>query len=318
MPFVIMMLALCVGRYYLSPHEVFAALLHGPHAENDPAVLVVYKSRLPRILLAFLIGAGLSVTGCCFQSIFSNSLASPDTLGVSSGAAFGAALGILIYGSLALVQGMAIAFGIIAIGVTFLLSRCRGDKSVLMIVLAGVISSAFFNAMISAIKYIADPLSKLPEITYWLMGSMRGASYKDLTLAVPLIGVPVLLLFFLRWRLNILILPEDEAISLGVNVKRLRWTIILLCTLIVAACVSTCGQVGWVGLVIPHMVRKIVGTNHNNTLPACISLGGTYLLMIDVLARTITAGEIPLSVLTAVIGVPLFAVLFFRRDGAHV
>ena len=187
-----------------------------------------------------------------------------------------------------------------------------------MVVLAGVISSAFFNALISAAKYLADPLTKLPEITYWLMGSMMGASYNDLKLAVPLIGLPVIVLFLLRWKLNILILPDEEAISLGERPKLLRWCIILLCTAIIAACVSVCGQVGWVGLVIPHLARSIVGSDHRFTLPACISMGGCYLLAIDTIARSLTSGELPLSILTAVIGVPLFVVLFFRKEAGSL
>ena len=263
LPAAIALAAICVGRYSLSPRQVLAAFFAGPSSANkDPAVLIVYNVRLPRTILAFFVGAGLSVAGCCFQSIFSNPLASPDTLGVSSGAAFGAALGILLSLSLLGVQLFALGFGVLAIALTFLLSRLRQDSGVLMVVLAGVISSAFFNALISAAKYLADPLTKLPEITYWLMGSMMGASYNDLKLAVPLIGLPVIVLFLLRWKLNILILPDEEAISLGERPKLLRWCIILLCTAIIAACVSVCGQVGWVGLVIPHLARSIVGSDH--------------------------------------------------------
>jgi iron complex transport system permease protein len=319
LPAAIALAAICVGRYSLSPRQVLAAFFAGPSSANkDPAVLIVYNVRLPRTILAFFVGAGLSVAGCCFQSIFSNPLASPDTLGVSSGAAFGAALGILLSLSLLGVQLFALGFGVLAIALTFLLSRLRQDSGVLMVVLAGVISSAFFNALISAAKYLADPLTKLPEITYWLMGSMMGASYNDLKLAVPLIGLPVIVLFLLRWKLNILILPDEEAISLGERPKLLRWCIILLCTAIIAACVSVCGQVGWVGLVIPHLARSIVGSDHRFTLPACISMGGCYLLAIDTIARSLTSGELPLSILTAVIGVPLFVVLFFRKEAGSL
>ena len=319
LPAAIALAAICVGRYSLSPHQVLAAFFAGPSSANkDPAVLIVYNVRLPRTILAFFVGAGLSVAGCCFQSIFSNPLASPDTLGVSSGAAFGAALGILLSLSLLGVQLFALGFGVLAIALTFLLSRLRQDSGVLMVVLAGVISSAFFNALISAAKYLADPLTKLPEITYWLMGSMMGASYNDLKLAVPLIGLPVIVLFLLRWKLNILILPDEEAISLGERPKLLRWCIILLCTAIIAACVSVCGQVGWVGLVIPHLARSIVGSDHRFTLPACISMGGCYLLAIDTIARSLSSSELPLSILTAVIGVPLFVALFFRKEAGSL
>lgn len=317
LPLTAVLLALCAGRYALSLREVLSALLAGPAAAaGDPQAMVVYNVRIPRLLLAFLVGSGLSVAGCCFQSIFSNPLASPDTLGVSSGAAFGAALGILFSFGIAGTQAMALAVGIAAIIFTFLLSRLKRESGILMVVLAGVISSSFFNALISAVKYLADPLTKLPEITYWLMGSMNGASYRDVKIALPLIGIPVLFLFLLRWKLNILILPDDEATSLGINPKLLRWVIILLCTVIIAACVSVCGQIGWVGLVIPHMARRVAGTDHCHTLPACISMGGVYLLLIDTLARTLTSGELPLSILTAILGLPVFVLLFFRKGAA--
>lgn len=319
LPLAIAMVAMCVGRYSLSPRQVVSALLAGPlSTANDPAALVVYNVRLPRMILAFTVGAGLSVAGCCFQSIFSNPLASPDTLGVSSGAAFGASIGILLSLNILGVQLFAVGFGVLAIALTFLLSRLRQESGVLMVVLAGVISSAFFNALISAVKYLADPLTKLPEITYWLMGSMMGAAYGDLKLALPLVGIPVILLFLLRWKLNILILPDEEAISLGERPRVLRWYIILLCTMIIAVCVSVCGQVGWVGLVIPHLARRVAGTDHRYTLPVCISMGGCYLLAIDTIARSLTSGELPLSILTAVIGVPLFVVLFFRKEAGSL
>lgn len=314
LPFVVAIAALCMGRYSLSPHAVFKALLAGPGmAANDPAALVVYNVRLPRVLLALLVGAGLSTAGCCFQSIFSNPLASPDTLGVSSGAAFGAALGILFSCGLLVTQLLAMVFGLAAIGLTFLLSRMKSDGGILMIVLSGVIASAFFNALVSAIKYLADPLTKLPEITYWLMGSMLGASYSDLLFGVPLIALPLLIIYLLRWRLNVLMLPDDEVSSLGIRVKPMRWLVIMLCTLVIAACVSVCGQVGWVGLVIPHMARRIAGTDHRYAVPACISIGAVYLLLIDTLARVLTSGELPLTILTAIIGVPIFVFLFFRK-----
>lgn len=315
LPLIVALAALCIGRYFLSPMQVLQALSSGPSAiDHDSATMVVYNVRLPRIILAFAVGAGLSVAGCCFQSIFSNPLASPDTLGVSSGAAFGAAVGILLSLNVVGVQLTALLFGVISIGFTFMLSRLKKSSGILMVVLAGVICSAFFNALISAVKYLADPLTKLPVITYWLMGSMVGASYHDLTIALPMVCIPCIVLCLLRWKLNILSLPDDEASSLGIQPRTLRWIIILLCTLVIAACVSVCGQIGWVGLVIPHMARRIVGTDHQHTLPACISIGGTYMLLIDTLARNLSSGELPLSILTAIIGVPIFVLLFFRKE----
>lgn len=315
LPLVSALLALCVGRYGLSFREVISALLSGPMLDT-PAVTILYKSRLPRVILAFIVGAGLSVAGCCFQSIFANPLASPDTLGVSSGAAFGAALGLLFSFGMLGTQLMAMIIGIAAVGVTFLLSNLKRGSGILMLILAGVISSSFFNALISAVKYLADPLTKLPEITYWLMGSMLGASYQDILLALPFIALPIAILYLLRWKLNILTLPDDEASALGINPSALRWLIIVLCTLIISACVSVSGQVSWVGLVIPHIARRIAGTDHCYTLPACISIGGVYMVLVDTLARTLSAGELPLSILTAIIGLPIFVILFFKKGAA--
>lgn len=317
MPVAAMLISLCVGRYQLSVGEVISTLLDGPGVKSS-AAMVVYNTRLPRILLAFLIGAGLSVTGCCFQSIFSNPLASPDTLGVSSGAAFGAALGILISDNPLAPQAMAVFFGLVAIAATFLLSRIRQGSTVLMIVLGGVITSAFFSAGVSALKYLADPLTKLPEITYWLMGSMVASSYQDVLISLCLIALPVAVMFLLRWKLNVLMLPDDEAASLGVKAKSMRWLIILLGTLIIAASVSVCGQIGWVGLVIPHMARRVVGSDHQYSLPASISIGGTYLMLIDTVSRSLTSSELPLSILTAIIGVPIFVMLFFRKGAGAI
>jgi ABC-type cobalamin/Fe3+-siderophores transport system ATPase subunit/ABC-type Fe3+-siderophore transport system permease subunit len=257
-PIAVGLIALCLGRYSISPRAVIDALLPPYGLEEQSGIeLVVLNVRLPRILLSLIIGAGLSVAGCCLQSVFSNPLASPDTMGVSSGAAFGAALGILVFNNAALIQGASLLFGLVSISVTWLLSKVRGKPNILMIVLAGVITSAFFTALLSCIKYIADPQSKLPEITYWLMGSLSGSSYDDLKLGAPLIIIPVILILLLRWRFNILVLSEEEITSLGMNARVMRWTIILLSTLIIAASVSLCGQIGWVGLVIPHIARPV-------------------------------------------------------------
>ena len=316
LPIGVALFALCLGRYVVPPQTVLEALMAGPHGASESSeLLIVWNVRLPRILLSFLVGAGLSLSGCCFQSVFANPLAAPDTLGVSSGSAFGAALGILLSFGSVLTQAMAILFGIAATGLTFLLSRSRTQGNLLMIVLAGIITAAFCNALVSMLKYIADPLTKLPEITYWLLGSMRGASWHDVIMAASFILIPAFILFLLRWRLNILLLPDDEIRALGMNTTRIRWVIILLCTSMVAVSVSVCGQVGWVGLVIPHMARRVVGTDHRTMLPVCLSFGGIYLLLIDTIARTLMPGELPLSILTAIVGVPLFVVLFFRKGG---
>ena len=314
LPLVFAVVALCIGRYTIPLQEVLTTLL-SPFGfqTNGNAEMIVWNVRLPRVIMALLVGAGLAVAGATFQAVFANPLASPDTLGVSSGAAFGAALAILFSLNTAIVQSTAIVFGIIAIAVTFLLSRLKGNGNMLLIVLAGVIVSAFFTALVSAIKYVADPQEKLPEITYWLMGSLSGSSWQDLAFAAPLIVLGMIGIFLLRWRLNILMLSEEEIRSLGMKVAHIRWTVILLATMIIAASVSVVGQVGWIGLVIPHIARAIVGTDHRKIIPVCISMGAAFLVIIDTISRSVIAGEIPLSILTAIIGAPLFAFLYFRK-----
>lgn len=311
MPVALTLAALCVGRYIVTPAGVLRALL-GRGGDSVEAY-VVLRVRLPRILLALLAGAGLSAAGCCLQSLFANPLASPDTLGASAGASFGAALGLMLSLGLVWTQLLALAFGVAAIALTFLLSRMRRSRGVLMVVLGGVIASAFFNALVSAVKYVADPATKLPEITYWLMGSLAGTYYSDVLYALPLIAAPTAMIFLLRWKLNILVLPENEAESLGVRVRPMRWAFILLCAVSISASVALCGQIGWVGLVIPHLARRLVGANHRYSVPACISLGGSYLVIMDSLARSLTFGEIPVSIFTALIGLPIFVLLFFRK-----
>ena len=314
LPLVFAIVALCIGRYTIPLQEVMSTLLSPFGLEaNENSEMIIWNVRLPRVIMALLVGAGLAVAGATFQAVFANPLASPDTLGVSSGAAFGAALAILFALNTAIVQSTAIIFGIIAIAVTFLLSRLKGNGNMLLIVLAGVIVSAFFTALVSAIKYVADPQQKLPEITYWLMGSLSGSSWQDLAFAAPLIVIGMIGIFLLRWRLNILMLSEEEIRSLGMKVAHIRWTVILLATMMIAASVSVVGQVGWIGLVIPHIARAIVGTDHRKIIPVCISMGAAFLVIIDTISRSVVAGEIPLSILTAIIGAPLFAFLYFRK-----
>lgn len=314
LPLVFAIVALCIGRYTIPLQEVISTLLSPFGLEaNENSEMIIWNVRLPRVIMALLVGAGLAVAGATFQAVFANPLASPDTLGVSSGAAFGAALAILFALNTAIVQSTAIIFGIIAIAVTFLLSRLKDNSNMLLIVLAGVIVSAFFTALVSAIKYVADPQEKLPEITYWLMGSLSGSSWQDLAFAAPLIVIGMIGIFLLRWRLNILMLSEEEIRSLGMKVAHIRWTVILLATMMIAASVSVVGQVGWIGLVIPHIARAIVGTDHRKIIPVCISMGAAFLVIIDTISRSVVAGEIPLSILTAIIGAPLFAFLYFRK-----
>jgi len=305
--------ALTFGRYSLSVGELARALFG---AESDPqARKVLLTIRLPRVVLALLVGGGLSVAGTAFQSLFANPLATPDTLGVASGASLGAAVGLLLGFGLAAVQLLALAGGILAVALTWLASAGPQRRSIVTIVLAGLIMSSLFSALISLVKYVADPESQLPAITYWLMGSLSSANWGSLALGAPFILGGTAVLLALRWRLNILPLSDDEAKATGTNLRALRAVVILASTMITASCVSMCGQVGWVGLLIPHICRMLFGSNNQRLAPASVCAGAAFLVIVDTLARTLTAAEIPISILTAIIGAPVFLALLRRTGG---
>lgn len=306
--------ALCIGRYSLSVSEVFKILFHIGEAEKTKNI-VVWSVRFPRTMMAMIVGAGLACVGVCLQAMFANPLVSSHILGVSYSSGFGAALGILISSNYLVIQGSALLFGFVGMAMTYLMSRKKGRSNTIMLVLSGVIVGSVFEALTSFIKYIADPEEKLPAITYWLMGSLAGASKSDVLKVVPVIGLAMLVLWLIRWKLNVLSLREDEAISLGVNVKNTRFLVIVATTIIVSISVSFCGVISFVGLAVPHLARMIVGNDHKYLLPACILMGGIFLVIIDTTARSLTASEIPLSILTALIGAPIFAVLLHKTGG---
>lgn len=318
-PIVIAFISLGVGRFGVDVGTImkilFSQVFPVEQTWTQMEETVVMQIRLPRILLALLIGAGLAIAGAAFQGMFGNPLVSPDILGVSAGAGFGASLGILLVGHGFTAQVMGLIFGLCAILFTYLISGVKKSAPIFMLVLAGVVTSALFQALISLTKFVADPEEKLPAITYWLMGSLGTSTYKDLYIGGPLILIGILILYVLRWRINLLTLPEDEAKSMGIPVTSLKWTVIFGATLITAASVAVAGIVGWVGLIIPHVARMLVGNNNQFVLPVSVSIGGAYLLLIDNLARSISATEIPLSILTAIIGAPFFAYLLRRTGG---
>lgn len=252
------------------------------------------------------------MAGTAFQSIFKNPLVSPDLLGVSNGAGFGAALAILISGAGVVTQIFAFAFGIISVSVTYLISRAYKAGGILILVLSGVAISAFFSALISAIKFIADPDDKLPEIVYWLMGSLASITMDQLIMIIIPIIVGMFILLTLRWHMNLLAMGDEEAQSLGLNPTRVRLLIIAGCTLLTSAAVSVSGIIGWIGLVIPHMARMIVGPDNKILIPASLSFGASFLLLIDNISRAIISIEISIGILTAIIGVPIFLYLLKR------
>jgi iron complex transport system permease protein len=313
LPILVFLGSFLIGRYPVSPTDVLVAIVSVfvPIKTNLSSAIytVVWDIRLPRIAAAMIVGAALSISGASFQGTFQNPLVSPDILGVSAGAGFGAALAILLSFSTVMIQVTAFIFGLVAVSLTYFLSKSFKGNTMLMMVLGGIAIGSLFSALISCIKYIADPESKLPEIVYWLMGSLSTVdSSSVMMIIIPvLIGFTVLLL--LRWRLNVLSMGDEEARSLGVDTERLRVIVILCCTLLTSAAVSISGIIGWVGLVIPHVARMIVGPDHKKLLPASISIGAVFLLVVDDVCRTATSIEIPLGILTALIGAPFFIYL---------
>lgn len=317
LPVVTAVLALGIGRYLISPAEVLEAIagrFTGNYTISEMAYKTVWNLRIPRILLALLVGAGLSAAGCAFQSLFANPLATPDTLGVASGASFGAALGILFGFDMLGMQITSFLMGALAVTLTWLGGSGKG-RGLSSVVLSGIMMGSLFNALVSLVKYVADAETQLPAITYWLMGGLNSAGYKSLLFGAPPIIIGIVILYLIRWRMNLLPLSEDEAKSSGINIYALRMVTIICATVITASCVSMCGQVGWVGLLIPHMCRMKFGSNHLSLIPASVSLGAVFMVLVDTVARTMSAAEIPVSILTAIIGAPFFIILMRRSGG---
>ena len=314
-PIILFFTSFLIGRYPISPINVINTLLSPifPQLEvSSTLTTIVFEIRLPRIIGAIVVGASLAISGAAFQSIFKNPLVSSDLLGVSNGAGFGAALGILISGANIITQIFAFIFGLISVTTTYLISKTYKAGGILVLVLSGVAISAFFNSLISAIKFIADPDDKLPEIVYWLMGSLASINFdKLLMITIPVI-IGLFILLLLRWQMNILAMGDEEAQSLGLNPSKIRLLIIAGCTLLTSAAVSISGIVRWIGLIIPHMSRMIVGSDNKILLPASLSLCASFLLLIDNISRALISIEIPIGILTAVIGVPIFLYLLKR------
>jgi iron complex transport system permease protein len=312
---VVFLASFMIGRFPVAPHQV-AAILASQVLPIDPfwpaeAATIVLKVRLPRILAAMLVGAALSSSGAAFQGVFRNPMVSPDILGVAAGAGFGASLAILAGLSGAGIQAAAFVCGLAAVAVTYGIGRWQGNQGggVLVMVLAGIIVGTVFAAGISLVKYVADPANTLPAITFWLMGSLASVTSRDLGVA----ALPVLLglaqLHLLRWRLNLLSFGDDEARALGVDVGKTRLVVIVAATLMTASSVAISGVIGLVGLVVPHLARMLVGPNYRILLPTCSLLGAGFLLAVDDLARSLSAGEVPLGILTSLLGAPFFLAL---------
>lgn len=316
--------ALCVGRYPLAMSQVSSVLAGLALPDSLSAWLpsvsatehrVVLQVRLPRVLLAVLAGSSLAMCGAALQGAFRNPLVGPQILGISSGAAFGGCAAILLFSSLWATLGLAFAGGLLAVAIVYALGRSNGRTTILMLVLAGVVTSAFFSALISLTTYFADTNDSLPAIVFWLMGSFATATYTKLAAAVLPIAGGMALLYALRFRINVLSLGDEQASAMGIAVEPLRWLLLGCATLVVSASVAVSGTVGWVGLVVPHIARMLVGPDHQRLLPASALIGGTYMVWVDTVARSATSAEIPLGVITALIGAPLFAWLLRRAQG---
>lgn len=310
--FVCGFLALGIGRYSLSYAEIlgiFKASLSGESVEHQNyAVLMLI--RLPRVIFAILVGAALASSGAVYQGLFRNPLVSPDILSVSSGAAVGASIAIILNFNNLGVQTMAFGFGLGAVFLVVFISSliAKGRINLLVMVLTGVVISSLFGAMSSLMKFLADSEDKLPEITFWLMGSLaRTGGYENLSVLLVVVIIALTPLFMLRYKLNALSFGEEEARAMGLNVK--VYNVIIICA---ATCVAYCGIVGWVGLVVPHIVRFVVGANFISLLPASMFAGGLFLLIVDTFARSLLASEIPLGVITSLLGAPLFIYLLYK------
>lgn len=299
-----------IGRFSVPPIQVIRILLDRviplPQTWTQQMEIVVVNVRFPRIIAATLVGSALSVAGSIYQGIFKNPLVSPDILGSSAGSGFGAALGILLAAGYAGISASAFVFGLIAMGLAVFAASRYKSNPMLGLVLAGIMIASLFSAGISFIKLVADPTDQLPAITYWLMGSLSSVHNRDILFLFPVMMIGLTPLFLLRWRLNVLTLGEEESRSLGVDTTRFRLAVILCATLITSASVAVSGMIGWVGLVIPHLARKIIGCDYRKLLPASMLIGSMFLIVVDDLARTLATVEIPLGILTAFVGAPFF------------
>jgi len=318
-PAACILLSLCLGRYPVPLSEVttifWNKLTFTPCELPDIHQSVVWDIRFPRAVLGALVGGSLAVSGAAFQGLFKNPLVSSGILGVSSGAGFGAALAILLFNTALVIYPLALFFGILAVCLSYMIGRIYKTSPVIMLVLGGVIVSSVFSALISFAKYVADPYEQLPTIVFWLMGSLASARTSDIAVAAVPMLLGVLGLLAVRWQINVLSMGDKEARTLGINTRRVRGIIIVSATLATAGAVCVSGVIGWIGLVIPHISRMLAGNDNKILLPLSVSLGACFLILVDNLGRVITGSEIPLGILTALVGGPFFVYLLKKTKG---
>jgi iron complex transport system permease protein len=313
--------AITFGAYNISVSDVYRIVMAHMTPFGDLSSVtklhntIVWELRIPRVLLAVTVGTALATAGAVFQGCFRNPLVEPYILGISSGAAFGAAMGIVFSNFLLSIQLSAFIFGSLAVAMAYFLARVRKETPIVTLILAGVIIGSIFSAMVSILKYIATD-SALREIVFWLMGGFYYATWNDVRLLVPIIIPSFLIMWALGWKLNILSMGDDEARALGVNPEKYKFVLITLATLVTSLAVSTVGIIAWVGLMMPHATRMMLGPDHRYVIPASAMLGGTYLLVCDTMARTLTTAEIPVGIITSILGAPYLFYLLRTRGKA--
>lgn len=308
-------IALLSGKYSIDYRVLLTGAPAGADQDLDTAKAVILHSRLPRVLAALVIGSCLSAAGAAYQGIFRNPMVSPDMLGASAGSAFGAALGILMGYTIRGVEMVSFGAGITAVALTLVISSSVSrSRSPLVLILSGILVSTVFTSLLSLVKFLADPYSKLPDITFWLLGSLAAVSMSDALFVSATAGAGLVPLFILRWRINLLSLTDDEARSLGVSTRVYQVIMIACATLITSSAVAVCGLIGWVGLVVPHIVRLVFGPNYGTLMTASLVVGGMYLLAVDTVARQALSLEVPLGIPTAMIGAPFLVYLMRRAE----
>lgn len=320
LPFLIICISIFIGRYPLKIDTVIGVLgnqLFHLNADVTPIEKsVVWDVRLPRTLSGIAIGTALAVSGAALQGLFKNPLVDAGILGVSSGAGFGAVLSIILFSHVnAITFVFAFIFGMVAVFLSTMIAKIYKNTPTIMLVLGGVIVSSVFSALISLGKYMADPFNELPAITFWLMGSLANSNYHDLSIAMIPMSIGIIGIFIMRWRINIMAMGEIDAQTLGVNLKLSRTVLIIFTTLATAGAVSISGTIGWIGLIIPHISRMIGGNDNKILIPISISLGAFFLVLIDILSRTLTGAEIPLGVITALVGAPFYVYILKMTKG---
>jgi iron complex transport system permease protein len=313
-------LSLCIGRYPIGIRGIgqilFSSLgIKGAlEAPSQDILMIFWNVRLPRIIMSATVGCGISIAGAVFQALFRNPLAAPEILGVTAGASFGAALAIMASASMSFaIQGNAFIFGIIAVSLAYILSSRSWDKSAAVLVISGIVVSALFQAGLSILMYIANPYDQLAQIIFWIMGSFHTASWNKVATTLPVVAIGSILIVIFSWRLNLMTQHEEQALSMGLDVTRWRLFYVVVCTMIVAASVAAAGAIAWVGLIVPHIGRYLAGADHKKMIPVTAFLGGTFLILMDALARSILASEIPISIATSVVGAPFLGYLALSR-----